>query len=477
MSGATPRVRFSPAPTGYLHVGGARTALFNWLFARGCGGSFLLRIEDTDVERSRPELVLAILDSLRWLGLDWDEGPVHQSDRAERHREVVAQLLAAGAAYRCDCSQDQVRARAEERGGPPGYDGWCRDREVGPGEGVVVRFRTPDEGRTSFEDVVRGEVSFDHKVVEDFVIQRSSGAPMFVLANAVDDLDMAITHVIRGEDLLSATPKVLLVREALGASERPVFAHLPILVNDKRQKLSKRRDDVAVGDYRERGYLPEAMVNYLALLGWGPPDGIEIRPLGEIVERFRLEDVNQAPAFFDVEKLTHVNGVYLRSLPSSSFVGAAWPFLEREPWASAGGGGDVDGNGEALEGFEAFTRLAPLVQERVATLAEVPGMVDFLFLDEPVVDQGSWDKAMKPPADEILDATLAAYETAPWTSAALLASLRAVGEELGLSLRKAQAPVRVALTGRSVGPPLFESLEVLGRERSLARLRAARERL
>ncbi|MDP8954593.1 MAG: glutamate--tRNA ligase [Actinomycetota bacterium] len=465
MADAAPRVRFSPAPTGYLHVGGARTALFNWLFARQTGGTFLLRIEDTDAERSRPELTQAILESLRWLGLDWDEGPVHQSDRAGQHRDAVASLLAAGRAYRCDCTQDQVRARAEARGGAPGYDGWCRQRSVEAGEGVVVRFRTPDEGRTSFVDVIRGEVGFDNLVLEDFVIQRSSGDPMFVVANAVDDVDLGITHVIRGEDLLNATPKVLLLREALGVTERPVFAHLPMLVNARRQKLSKRRDDVAVGVYQERGYLAEAMVNYLCLLGWGPPDGVEIRPLDEIVKLFRLEDVNHAPAFFDIDKLTHVNGVYLRSLPTSAFIGAAGRFLEHGPWVP----GDFD--------FEAFERMAPLVQDRVTTLAEVPGMVDFLFLDEPVIDQASWDKAMKPPAPEVLDATASAYESSPWTSEVLLASLRTVGEELGLSLRKAQAPVRVAVTGRSVGPPLFESLEVLGRERTLARLRAARARL
>ncbi len=465
MSDSTPRVRFSPAPTGYLHVGGARTALFNWLFARQTGGTFLLRIEDTDVERSRPELTQAILESLRWLGLDWDEGPVHQSDRAGQHRDAVARLLTGGHAYRCDCSQDEVKTRAEARGGAPGYDSWCRNRGVQAGDGVVVRFRTPDEGRTTFDDVIRGEVGFDNQVLEDFVVQRSSGAPMFVVANAVDDVDLGITHVIRGEDLLNATPKVLLLREALGVTERPIFAHLPMLVNERRQKLSKRRDDVAVGVYQERGYLAEAMVNYLCLLGWGPPDGVEIRPLEEIVKLFRLEEVNHAPAFFDIDKLTHVNGVYLRSLPTSAFIGASGRFLEHGPWPP----GDFD--------FEDFERMAPLVQERVATLAEVPGMVDFLFLEEPVIDQASWDKAMKPPATEVLDATAAAYASSAWTSEVLMASLRTVGEALGLSLRKAQAPVRVAVTGRSVGPPLFESLEVLGRERSLARLRAARARL
>ena len=465
MPDTTPRVRFSPAPTGYLHVGGARTALFNWLFARQTGGMFLLRIEDTDVERSRPELTQAILDSLRWLGLEWDEEPVHQSDRADAHRQAVATLLEAGRAYRCDCSQDDVRARAETRGGAPGYDGHCRERDVRAGDGVVVRFRTPDDGRTCFDDVIRGEVGFDNAVLEDFVVQRSSGAPMFVVANAVDDAEMAITHVIRGDDLLNATPKVLLLREALGIVDRPVFAHLPMLVNERRQKLSKRRDDVAVGVYRERGYLAEAMVNYLALLGWGPPDGVEIRPLDEIVELFRLADVNHAPAFFDVDKLTHINGVYLRALSTEAFIGAAGRFLEHGPWAP----GDFD--------FEAFERMAPLVQERVATLAEAPAMVDFLFVEDPPVDPASWDKAMKPPAADVLDAAVVAYEKVEWTSAELLAVLRAVGEELGLSLRKAQAPVRVAITGRSVGPPLFESLEVLGRERSLARLRAARARL
>ncbi len=465
MPDAAPRVRFSPAPTGYLHVGGARTALFNWLFARQTGGTFLLRIEDTDVGRSRPELTQAILESLRWLGLEWDEGPVHQSDRAEQHRDAVVRLLDAGRAYRCACTQDQVRARAEARGGAPGYDGWCRDRSVPAGPGVVVRFRTPDEGRTKFDDVIRGEVSFDNEMLEDFVVQRSSGDPMFVVANAVDDVDLGITHVIRGDDLLNVTPKVLLLREALGTTERPVFAHLPMLVNERRQKLSKRRDDVAVGVYRERGFLAEAMVNYLSLLGWGPPDGVEIRPLDEVVKLFRLEDVNHAPAFFDVDKLSHINGVYLRSLTVSEFIGAAGRFLEHGPWAP----GDFD--------FEAFERMAPLVQERVTTLVEAPDMVDFLFLDEPVIDQASWDKAMRPPAADVLDTTVSAYESCPWTSAELLASLRGVGEGLGLSLRKAQAPVRVAVTGRSVGPPLFESLEVLGRERSLARLRAARARL
>jgi glutamyl-tRNA synthetase len=471
-----PRVRFSPAPTGYLHLGSARSALFNWLFARSTGGTMLLRVEDTDLERSRPELIEAILDSLRWLGIDWDGEPVHQSDRVALHRQAVDRLLEGGHAYRCDCPQDQVRARAEARGGPPGYDGHCRERHVAPGPGVVVRFRTPDEGATAFSDVVRGEVSFDHAHLEDFVVLRSDGTPMFLVANAVDDVDMGITHVIRGEDLVNVTPKVLLVREALGVRDRPVFAHLPLVLNERRQKLSKRRDDVAVADYRARGYLPAAMTNYLALLGWGPPDGVEVRPVEEIVRLFRLEDVNKAGAVFDVQKLTHVNARHIEALPTSAFVEVATPFLAAEPW------------GDAVVADPApFEAMAPVVQERTHTLLDVAPMVDFLYLDEPPADEGAWEKVMVRgrAAAEILDGVIDAYERIeagafvhePDQREPLKAALQQVGERHGLKLGKAQAPVRVAVTGRTVGPPLFESLAVLGRERTLARLRAARARL
>jgi glutamyl-tRNA synthetase len=471
-----PRVRFSPAPTGYLHVGSARSALFNWLFARSTGGEMLLRVEDTDLERSRPELIEAILDSLRWLGLDWDGDPVHQSDRVDLHREAVDRLLEGGHAYRCRCTKDEVRARAEARGGTPGYDGHCRDLDVAPGPGVVVRFRTPDDGTTAFDDVVRGEVSFENANLEDFVVLRSDGSPMFLVANAVDDVDMGITHVIRGEDLVNVTPKVLLIRQALGFTERPQFAHLPLVLNEKRQKLSKRRDDVAVADYRARGFLPGGMANYLALLGWGPPDGVEVRPLDEIVGLFRLEDVNKAGAVFDIQKLTHVNARHIEALAPDAFVEAARPFLLDQPW------------GEAVAADPApFEALAPVVQERTHTLTDVADMVDFVYLDEPVIDEAAWEKAMVKgkAAAEILDGVIAAYDAIGddgWVHVAderepLKEALLAVGEEHGLKLGKAQAPVRVAVTGRSVGPPLFESLVVLGRERTLDRLRRARARV
>ena len=254
----TVRLRFSPAPTGYLHVGSARSALFNWLYARKTGGVFVLRIEDTDADRSKPELIDAIHNSLGWLGIDWDE-EYRQSDRFHLYIKAAEGFLEQGLAYRCDCTQDAVKTRVGENAG---YDGHCRDRDVQPGDGVVVRFRTPDEGITGFDDMVRGRVEVENKNLEDFVIVRSSGVPMFHVANAYDDLDMGITHVVRGEDLVNTTPRVLLLRAAMGGEGQPIYAHLPLIVNEQRKKLSKRRDDVSVGDYADKGYLPEAMRNY-----------------------------------------------------------------------------------------------------------------------------------------------------------------------------------------------------------------------
>jgi glutamyl-tRNA synthetase len=463
------RVRFAPSPTGYLHIGGARTALFNWLFARQQGGQFVLRIEDTDTERSRPELIDVIFQALEWLGLDWDGTPVHQSERSELYAGAIEKLLADGSAYWCDCTPEAAKARAEQRGGPPGYDGFCRDRGLGPGEGHVVRFRVPDDGTTAFDDVIRGHVSFENAVLEDFVIQRSNGTPMFHLANAVDDADQGITHVVRGEDLINVTPKVLLLRDALHITGALTFAHLPLIVNEKRQKLSKRRDDVSVGDYIDRGYLAEAMVNYLATLGWGAPDGIEIRPLPEIVELFRLTDVGSSGAFFDVKKLQHFNGEYIRALSVPQFVSASTRWLfDEPPWPP--------------ERFDVatFEVLAPLVQERVKLLSEVPGYVDFVFAPEPTIDEASWQKVMGKGAElavAVLDHALVAFETCTWDAASLEPALFSYAEANDVSRGKVQAPVRVAVTGRTVGPPLFESLEVLGRDETLRRLRAARSRL
>lgn len=448
----------APSPTGYFHVGSVRTSLYNWLYARQQGGAFILRIEDTDAERNREEWVDMIYDALRWLGLEWDE-LYRQSVRAELHTAAAAKLEAGGAAYWCDCTRDAVDARAKERGGPPGYDGFCRDRALGPGEGRALRFRTPDTGATVVHDVVRGDPSFENATIEDFIVLRSNGSAMFLLANVVDDGDMQISHVIRGEDHLPNTPKYLLLWDALGYGEHPVFAHLPMIVNEKRQKLSKRRDPVALEQYRDEGYLREVILNYLALVGWSPADGREQMSVDDMVESFRLEDIGKSAGFFDVAKLRAFNGDAIRALSLDEFVERSLPFLPQP----------VD--------VEVFRRLAPLVQERVAVLSEVWAMVDFVFLDEPPVDEASWVKAMKDGAADVLDRAAEVYATCAWEAAVLKDTLQAAGERLGLKLNKTQAPVRVAVTGRTVGPPLFESLEVLGRERTLARLAAARARL
>ena len=446
------RVRFAPSPTGYLHVGGARSALFNWLFARHHGGTLILRIEDTDQERSRPELIEAILDSLTWLGIDWDEGPIFQSERRDLYRDAAERLLADDRAYLVDAEDNPV-------------DGDTL------GDGLAVRVRAPDSGTTDFDDVIRGQVSFEHENLEDFVIWRSNGTPTFLLANAVDDVDMDITHVVRGEDLISSTPKVILLRRALGTEDLPVYAHLPLLVDESRKKLSKRRDDVAVGDYRERGYLPEAMANYLALLGWGPADGVEVRPMDEIIAAFNLEGVTKSAAFFDLKKLAHVNGEWIRRLSFDDFVAAT------EPWMT----GDDTPWPEDRFDPEAWKAIAPLVQERVATLDEAPGYVDWLFLVDPPADEKSWQKVMEKGAAiavPVLDDAIPAFEQVVWEADAIKAALfEDIAGRHELKPGKAQAPVRVAALGRTVGPPLFESLELLGREETVRRLRAARSHL
>ena len=498
MQGSPARVRFAPSPTGFFHVGSARTALFNWVVARQTGGTFVLRIEDTDTERNREEWVDGILSALHWLGMDPDEAPIRQSQRAGRYRDAEDALWQGGRLYACNCTHQDVEARNRAVGRlTPGYDGFCRDRGLARGEGRALRFRSPDEGTTVVADVVRGEVSFPNDAIDDFVVVKGNGAPLFVLANVVDDMDMAITHVIRGEDLLPTTPKGILLWEALAevgwtvlrgnaadgnaadgnaadvnaaaVPPLPVFAHLPMLVNEQRKKLSKRRDPVAVESYRDQGYLADAFVNYLGLLGWGPPGSEEVFDRDQMVDWFRLEEVNHAPAFFDVAKLTHINGEYIRSIALDDFVEACLPWLTggAAPWPA-------DRFDEAM-----FLAIAPLVQERVATLGEVPAMVDFLFLDEPAMDELSFAKAVVEDHSGpiILSRAMAAFEALGlWNRDALYQATAAVGESVGRKLGKAQAPIRVAVTGRRVGPPLFESLALLGRERTLGRMQAALDR-
>jgi glutamyl-tRNA synthetase len=454
-----------------FHVGGARSALQNWIVAHQTGGVFVLRIEDTDAARNRPEWTEGIISALDWIGIERGtyEGPYFQSAYASEHTAAATRLYSEGRAYYCDCTRDDVIARTGNT--HTGYDGFCRERQLGPGEGRALRFRTPDEGETVVVDLVRGEPTFDNKLLEDFVIARSNGSAVFLLANVVDDMTMGITHVIRAEEHLPNTPKQQLLWEALGVKP-PVWAHVPVIVNEKRQKLSKRRDKVALESYRDEGYLAAAMRNYLLLLGWAPTGDREIVPWQVIEDEFRLEDVNHSPAFFDVKKLRAFNGEYIRALSSEEFAAVCAPWLggtdtiPAPPW-------DAD----AFD-FQVFADVAPLAQTRITVLSEIVDYVDFFFLAEPVQDEQSWNKAMKEGAGEILDAAAAAFGALEqWAAEPLKAALERVGEERGLKLGKTQAPVRVAVTGRTVGLPLFESLEVLGREKTLARLAAARAKL
>ena len=467
MSDRPLRFRFAPSPTGFFHVGGARTALFNWALAQQLNGTFVLRIEDTDEARNQPQWTQGILDALEWIGISAADphfqGPYFQSDYADAHISAAQRLYEGGFAYYCDLSGEQVHERAAASGGS-GYDGYSRDRGLGSAPGRVLRFRVPP-GSTVVHDLVRGEVVFDNANIEDFVLLRGNGSPMFLLANVVDDVTMQISHVVRAEEHLPNTPKQQMIWEALGEAP-PVWAHVPVLVNEQRKKLSKRRDKVAVEQYRDEGYLADAMVNYLMTLGWTPhgESDSEILPWSQIAAQFRLEDVNHSPAFFDIKKLTAFNGDYIRALPVDDFIAACQPYLSGDdaPWP------------RELFNPVVFSKMASVVQLRATRLDEVPGVVDFLFLPDPLIDAEAFTKTMSAPwAIPLLTEVIAAYETVDWDHDSMKETLQAIGEVYSLKLGKSQGPVRLAVTGRTVGPPLFESLEVLGRDETLRRLRSA----
>ena len=472
---ATVRVRYSPAPTGELHVGSVSTALFNWLFVRHEGGTFVLRIEDTDRSRSRAEWVDGIQHTLRWLGLDWDEGPLLQSDRDERYVAAAQQLLAEGRAYECFCTEDEVRERneaARAAGRAPGYDGHCRDltaaqRDARRAEGrsSVVRFRTPDEGTSVFHDLIRGDVSVEWANIHDFVILRSDRSPIFFLANAVDDIDQEITHVIRGEDLIDTTHRVLALRAALGGGPQPVYAHLPLILAADRSKLGKRHGAVAVEEFAAAGYLPEALVNYLALMGWSPGDDVgEVLSLDELAARFELERVTHASAVFDPKKLEWMNGEWMRRLDVADLA-------ERiEPEARVRFGDAFDP--------ERFAHAVALGQERSTTLVQLLDQMGFLFVrdDELVIEPDAWERLVGVErVGEVLDAVIAHVEACEWSVEAI--NLRPAIEGLELKPRKVMAAVYVAIEGRAQGLPVFDAIWLLDRIPSLNRLRAARARL
>lgn len=449
-------------------MGGARTALYNWLLALKNNGTFVLRIEDTDESRNQPQWTQGIIDALAWIGIDSNdphfEGPYFQSTNAEAHVAAAHKLFAAGHAYYCDLTTEQIQERAKAAG-LNGYDGYSRDRGLAAGPGHVLRFKVP-AGKTIVHDTVRGEVEFDNSTIEDFVLLRGNGTPVFLIANVVDDMTMNITHVVRAEEHLPNTPKQQMLWDALGVTP-PVWAHVPVLVNEQRKKLSKRRDKVAVEQYREEGILPEAMVNYLMTLGWAPIGDTEIVPWEQIVQEFSLESVNHSPAFFDIKKLQAFNGEYIRKMPLADFVDAAnniltsaaatWPAERYKP--------------------EVFAAMAPLVQTRVAVMAEVVGMVDFLFMAEPPIDDAAFTKAFSADfAIPTLTQIATAFETIEWNAESIKQAVEAVGTEHEVKLGKLQGPLRIAITGRTVGPPLFEPIELLGRDESLRRIRAALSR-
>jgi glutamyl-tRNA synthetase len=472
------RVRFAPSPTGFLHVGSARTALFNWLYARHVGGTFVLRIEDTDVERSRQEWTEGIQTTLRWLGLDWDEGPYFQSARFDRHLEAAQELLASGAAYECFCTEEEITARYEARKakGPadPGYDGHCRDLTsaqraalAAEGRPRSIRFRTPDDGTSTFGDVIRGEVTVPWSTIPDFVIVRTSGAPVFYLANAIDDADTGITHVIRGEDLTDTTHRMLALREALGIEGRPTFAHLPLLVGADRAKLSKRHGAISLEDFRDRGYLPEALRNYLGLLGFSLPadeggGSREIVSLDELVAGFDLSRVAPSPAFFDYDKLDWMNGEYIRALPAEEFVTRALPFGQAR-------------YGERLD-RDIFAGAMTIAQERATTLADAADAAWFLFVaeEEFAIAAESLERLRATErVGEILAAVADHLETCEWTVEGV--DLRPVLEKLEIKPRKGLPAVYAAIEGTHAGLPLFDSIVLLGRERAVGRVRRARQ--
>jgi glutamyl-tRNA synthetase len=463
MAPVPPRLRFAPSPTGALHIGGARTALYNWLLARGSGGTLVLRIEDTDRERSTPENLEQILEALRWLELDWDEGPVSQYERRERHREHLAELVGGGHAYHDPATAGDVRAWKEAHGGS-GYRGEPREEP-----GAAVRLRVPDEGETVVEDLIRGPVRFANRTQDDFVIARGDGTPLYNFAVAVDDADMRITDVVRGDDHLSNTPKQLLVLRAL-AVEPPRYAHLPLLHGPDGRKLSKREGDVwSVQGLIERGYLPAAVRNYLALLGWGTADDTTILTTDELVERFAIERVGRSAAIFDERKLHWMNGRFMRGLPLEEYERRLADHLRRDREADA----------------EAFLSAPPelrraaceIVRDKAQTLEEVWPLVQFLFR-EPVDDPAAWQKVMTADArPALIDALEALRRADGFDATAIEAALGAAVERSGRKPKDMYQPIRVAITGTTVSPGIFDSLAALGRDAALERIEGALRRL
>ena len=481
------RVRFAPSPTGDIHVGNIRTALFNWAYARHEGGTFVFRVEDTDVERSTEASYLGVVDALNWLGLTWDEGPdvggpyapYKQSERGAIYADVAAKLAASTHAYLCYCTTEEVEARNKLSGRQPGYDNHCRsltqaqvDAFVALGRKPALRLRMPDRAIT-FDDLIRGPVTFEPEFVPDYVLVRADGNPLYTLVNPVDDALMRITHVLRGEDLLSSTPRQIALYEALGSigvtdGQMPLFGHLPFVMGEGNKKLSKRDPESSLMLYRERGFLPEALLNYLALIGWSMGEDRELFSLQEMVDAFSLERGSRNPARFDLKKCEASNGVKIRELAPDDAAIRILPFLQNVGMIA---------DPPTSDQLRLLAGGAPLVQERITVLSEAVGMLGFLFVDDDAFepDAEAAAKNLTAAAAPALVAAVVSLEPLElWHADNIKDALEAalIGE-LGLKPRNAYAPLRVAITGRTVSPPLFESMELLGRERSMARLRRA----
>ncbi len=476
--GSEVRVRFAPSPTGYPHVGNIRTALFNWLFARHNEGVFLLRIEDTDQERKVDGATDIIMESLGWLGMDWDEGPFFQSQRLDMYKKYAEQLVAEGKAYYCFCSSERLDAMRKDQAArklPPGYDRRCRclskeqiEAEKAGGTVPVVRFKSPTEGRTSVTDLIRGEVIFENSLLDDFVLLKSDGYPTYHLANIVDDHYMDISHVMRAEEWLSSTPRHVLLYAALGWKP-PQFAHLPMILGPDKSKLSKRHGATAINEYQSEGYLPETMINFMALLGWSLDDKTEIMSRQEIITNFSIERVSKTAAVFNKDKLEWMNGVYIRNLNIDDFTARCLPFVERG--LPPGVKRPVDA------GY--LKQIAPLIQERAKTLNEVPQLVDFFFVNELEYDtimlQGKLDKSQ---AVKVIEKSIVVLEQLnEWDSEIMEKTIRPLTDELSMKAGPFFSVLRVAITGRTASPPLFQTMVVLGRVRCMERLKAALKKI
>ncbi|MEQ6360545.1 glutamate--tRNA ligase [Thermoanaerobacter thermohydrosulfuricus] len=466
------RVRFAPSPTGSLHIGGARTALFNWLFARHNGGKFILRVDDTDLQRSTEESMKGILEGLRWLGIDWDEGPIYQSQRIEEYRKFANKLLEEGKAYYCFCTKEELeemRKQAEKEGKPPMYTGKCRnltkeqiEEHLRQGRKPVIRLKVPQQGKTVIHDVIRGDVEFDNSTFDDFIIMKSDNMPTYNFATVVDDYQMGITHVIRAEEHLSNTPKQILIYEALGV-EIPQFAHVSMVLAPDRSKLSKRHGATSVQEFRDQGYLPEAIVNYITLLGWMPKDGEEIFDVSKSIKEFTLERVSKNPAVYDVQKLTWINGHYIRNYDLDKLTEAVIPFLKAKNLIKE----DFD--------YDYIKKIVSAVREREKTLVDIADAMSYYFTEVNEYEEKGVKKyfTKEKVVDILKKAVVTLKEVEPFNKFTTEEAYRKLVEELQISSGELFHPTRLAISGRTFGPGLFDIMELLGKERTIERIEKA----